>query len=225
MWACVTYNLYKLPAIYMIAELRTHPKLFQTGHVFSFCTHDRCNGGTLASSTPSIMFFMSLLALARIQLWCYRQCCDIESANISHNILSKWILIQHSSTLQAIDLNVSLNSSFICVRLFLAKGDNIFVLQYSTLSFLKAWPQHCSSNHRRLDRPPRPWVSHPCHLDKKYSRTKINHWRGMTRTEYKLHNIFASLRQVWETALLEDNIDNNYIRNYAKLALPMQRHW
>ena len=201
----------------MIVELRTHPKLFQTGHVFSFCTHDRCNGGTLASSTPSIIYFMSLLALARIQLWCHRQCWDIESANIC--------ISQHSSTLQAIDLNVSLNSSFICVRLFLAKGDNIFVLQYSTLSFLKAWPQHCSSNHRRLDRPPRPWVSHPCHLDKKYSRTKFNHWRGMTRTEYKLHNIFASLRQVWETALLEDNIGNNYIRSYTKLALLMQRHW
>ena len=98
---------FKLPAIYMIAELRIHPKWFQTGHVFSFCTHDRCNGGTLASSTPSIMFFMSLLALARIQLWCYRQCWDIDPANISHNIPAMWILI-----LQAIDLNISLKSSF-----------------------------------------------------------------------------------------------------------------
>ena len=42
---------------------------FQRSNVFSFCTHNQCNGGSFTSSSPYILFISAMLAIARVQLW------------------------------------------------------------------------------------------------------------------------------------------------------------
>lgn len=41
---------------------------WRRSNVFSFCTYDQCNTGSITSSSPFVLFFSALLALARLQL-------------------------------------------------------------------------------------------------------------------------------------------------------------